>query len=159
MVLRFSHFRAFSVRGSHLDHIFVPKQLQEPPDQGPWVHLGTFLTVFFISLGRCLGPPALSEPCLGASWSQTVLRKPSKTVPKTNLCPKILKFPRILAQKMFAFQLISIFQPFQFSSPAILQSSNLRKSLYPPIPTIAPLPPICLSPITLAPQSSNPPSI
>ena len=45
--------------------------------------LGTWLAVLFISWGRLLGPSAPSEHCLGAFWSQPVLPKTSKTVPKT----------------------------------------------------------------------------
>ena len=124
MVLRFSHFPAFSPRGSHVDHIFVPEWVQEPPDWGSWGHLGNFLAIFCASSGRHLGTPALYEPCLVASWSQTVLPKPSKTIPKTFFGLKILKF----LQFGFKYHEVSTwfqsFHAFQFSNPASLQSSN-----------------------------------
>ena len=54
-------------------------------------HLATFLAVLFASLKRLLGPPAPSEHCLGASWSQPVLPKTTKTIPETILGSKIFK--------------------------------------------------------------------
>ena len=130
MVLRISHFPAFSLRGSHLDDIFAPKCVQEPPDYGSWGHLGAFLVVCFASSGRHLGPPALYEPCLVASWSQTVLPKPSKTIPKTFFGPKILKFPQILIQRSLDFYLIPILPCLpilQSCKPPIIQSSKLGR--------------------------------
>ena len=46
-------------------------------------HLGTFLAVLSAFLGRLFGPTAPSEHYLHASFSEPLLPKTSKTIPKT----------------------------------------------------------------------------
>ena len=87
--------------------IWTTFSLQNVCKSLPWGHLGTFLALFFASLGRCLGPTALSERCLGASWSQTVLPKVSKTTPNTIFRSKIFKFPHPGRSQGHGFRLIS----------------------------------------------------
>ena len=112
--------------------IWTTFSLQNVCKSLPWGHLGTFLALFFASLGRCLGPTALSERCLGASWSQTVLPKVSKTTPKTIFRSKIFKFPHPgkVPRALISFD----FHRF----PSIFDDSHRFSVIFPSFPPLIP---------------------